>query len=212
MVVLVCGVLGLTACTSDDSTTGEAGPSVIAPGKPGESNRTLSPDEAKSSTPNEEPNDADFTYVEMMIVHHQQAIEMTDLAAKEATRKQVKGIASRIADAQGPEIKMMNKWLEDNGRKPVEAQDEHGGHGGAGHGGMPGMASDEEMKELADARGAEFDRLFLRLMIEHHEGALTMAREVQNSGSVVRVQEMADDVIATQSAEINKMERMLASS
>lgn len=203
VVVVGCG-LGLAGCTPDESAAEQDGKSVIAPGEPGESNRTLSPEEAQKSATEEEPNAADFSYIEMMIVHHQQAIEMTELATKQADGKQVKGIAGRIAAAQGPEIKMMNTWLADHGEKPVE----HGGHGDA-HGDMPGMASAEEMKELADARGAKFDRLFLKLMIAHHEGALTMARDIQVKGSHLQVQEMADDVIATQAAEIDRMRRML---
>lgn len=209
VVVLGCAGLGLTGCTPDESAAEQGGESVIAPGKPGESNRNLSPEEAQRSATAEEPNNADFSYIEMMIVHHKQAIEMTDLAAKQADHKQVKGIAGRIAGAQGPEIKMMNTWLGDNGRKPVDTSDEHGGH--SDHGDMPGMASAEEMKELAGASGAKFDRLFLKLMITHHEGALTMARDIQVKGSHLQVQEMADDVIATQAAEISKMQRMLKS-
>lgn len=209
VVALGCLGLGLTGCTPDESDAAQGGESVIVPGKPGEPNRTLSPEEAQRLVAEDEPNDADFAYVEMMIVHHQQAIEMTTLAAKHADDEQVRGIADRIADAQGPEITMMNTWLTDNGRKPVDTSDEHSGHGD--HGAMPGMASAEEMKELADARGAQFDRLFLKLMITHHEGALDMARDVQVKGSQIRVQEMANDVIATQAAEIEKMTRMLDS-
>lgn len=209
VVVLGCAGLGLTGCTPDESAAEQDGKSVIAPGKPGESNRTLSPEDAQRSAATEEPNAADFSYVEMMIVHHQQAIEMTDLATKQADGKQVKGIAGRIAAAQGPEIKMMNTWLADNGKQPVDNSGEHGGH--SDHGDMPGMASAEEMKDLAGASGAKFDRLFLKLMFAHHEGALKMARDIQVKGSHLQVQEMADDVIATQAAEISRMQRMLES-
>lgn len=202
--VLGCLGLGLTGCTPDESDAAQGSESVIVPGKPGEPNRTLSPEEAQRLVPETQPNDADFSYVEMMIVHHQQAIEMTDLAAKHAEDTQVKAIASRIADAQGPEITMMNTWLSDNGGEPVDTSDEHGDHGG-----MPGMASADEMSDLADARGARFDRLFLQLMITHHEGALDMARDVQVKGSHIQVQEMADHVIATQAAETGKMRQML---
>lgn len=196
--------MGLTGCTSDEPDAAQGSESVIVPGKPGEPNRTLSPEDAQRLVAEEKPNEADFSYLEMMIVHHQQAIEMTDLAAKHAEDTQVTAIAARIADAQGPEITMMNTWLRDNGGEPVDTSGEHGDHGS-----MPGMASADEMAELADARGARFDRLFLQLMITHHEGALDMARDVQIKGSHIQVQEMADHVIATQSAEIEKMRQML---
>lgn len=210
---LACAGMGLAGCTADDTKDDEAGPSVIAPGKPGEENRTLSPEEARSSAPNQKPNDADYSYMQDMILHHAQAIEMTDLAEKKAVAKQVKGIASRIADSQGPEIDAMNRWLKQHGREPVDISGKNGGghgeHGEMDHGAMPGMASAEQMEELASARGAKFDQLFLKLMITHHQGALTMARELQTKGMDVRVQEMADEVIATQSAEIGKMREML---
>lgn len=235
-------VLGLAACTGDEGGAGEqdaqqTGPSVIAPGKPGEDNRTLSPEEAKSAVPDVKPNDADFAFMRDMVLHHSQAIEMTDLAAKGAVARQVKGIAARIADAQGAEIKMLNLWLERNGREPLNVPGakgydpkadgghshgggmDHGEHGGGGdeggmddgeHASMPGMASEAELKALASARGAKFDQMFLKLMITHHEGALTMAGEVQQKGADIRVQEIADEIIASQTAEISKMKRMQA--
>lgn len=209
-VLVAWGMLGMSACSAPDSTAqvGRQPVPVIAPGKPGEPNRTLAPGEAVPAQ--ERPNDADFSYVELMIVHHRQAIEMTDLAAQHATDNQVSGLADRIADAQGPEIDMMNRWLIQNGKPAVAGSGEAHGHSGhQDHSAMPGMASDAQMRDLASARGTEFDRLFLELMIAHHEGALVMAREVQNKGMEIRVQEMADDVIATQSAEIRRMRGML---
>ena len=208
--------LGLAGCTGDDAADQgkDPGPSVIAPGKPGEPNRTLSPEEAKKSAPNNRPNDADFSYMQDMIVHHSQAIEMTELAEQSAVARQVKALAGRIAAAQGPEIDAMNRWLKTNGREPVmvpgaKGFDESDAHNhGSDHSGMPGMASEQEMKDLESARGAKFDQLFLKLMIVHHEGALTMAAEVQKQGSDIFVQENADHVIATQSAEIARMKEM----
>lgn len=216
-VVIAAGcVLALSGCTGEETEKGEGAP-IVAPGKPGEPNKTLSPEEAKEAAKPTPPNEADVEYVGMMIVHHQQAIEMSDLAEKHATEKMVRGLAARIAAAQGPEIDMMNKWLKEHG-KPTVAPAPEGGHdGGHGdheapdHSGMPGMASEEEMAALAEARGEAFDRTFLKLMIAHHQGALTMARKVQNAGADIRVQEMADDVIATQSAEIRRMQTMLES-
>ena len=223
VVPLTLGVLALPACTGDDDGGGEQGarpaPSVIAPGKPGEPNKTLSPEEARSAVPKNEPNEADFRFVEDMVVHHSQAVVMTDLAETRASDAKVKAIAKRIAGAQRAEIDMMNTWLKRHGREPLDVpgakghrQGGHHGHGEHGmqhdHEGMPGMATQEQLDQLAASRGAKFDSLFLRLMIAHHEGALTMAHEVQRDGSDIRVQEMADEIIATQSAEIAKMEAM----
>ncbi|RZS34386.1 uncharacterized protein (DUF305 family) [Herbihabitans rhizosphaerae] len=208
----VCAVFTLSACTDDpvpQEPPADAAP-VIQPGRPGEPNKTLSPSEAGKAAPNAQPNKADLDYVTGMIVHHQQAIEMTDLVKLHGVNQQVKALSSRIADTQAPEINMMNNWLRQNGKPTVEpGGGGHGGHGGHDHGQMPGMATPEQMNQLRATRGPEFDKLFLRLMIAHHEGALTMARDVQKNGSVVRVQEMADDVVATQSKEIATMRGML---
>lgn len=213
--LLLSGMLAVSACSGSDSTAEDGTQSVpvIVPGAPGQSNRTLSPAEAADLHPPVEPVAADFRYVESMIGHHRQALEMTELAAAHATGERVRALADRIFDAQGPEIDMMNRWLVEHGKPPVAEGGGHGGHGG--HGGtthaMPGMASEADLERLAGARGADFDRLFLRLMIAHHEGALVMAREAQNAAADVRVQEMADDVIATQAAEIAKMRAMQGS-
>lgn len=209
--------LGLTACTSggEGADQGEdPGPSVIAPGKPGESNRTLSPEEAEKSVPNEKPNQADFAFIEDMIVHHGQAVEMTDLAAGSAVAPKLKNLADRMGAAQSLEIDAMNRWLEENGREKVMVPGAKGfdeGHAhehGSDHGDMPGMATEAEMKDLAAVRGAKFDQLFLKLMVRHHEGALTMAEELQQKGFAWYTQKMADEIIATQSAEIATMKEM----
>jgi uncharacterized protein (DUF305 family) len=205
-VVVLSALLGLTACTSDEPAGAKPTAPVLQPGKPGESNQTLSPEEAGSARPATPPNDGDVTYVREMIVHHRQAIEMTALVPDRGADGQVKGLASRIADAQGPEIEMMDAWLKKHSKPPVPPA-EHGGHGG--HADMPGMATPEQMDQLKAAKGADFDKLFLRLMIAHHQGALAMADVVRTKGVDVRVQEMADDVTATQSAEIRRMQGML---
>lgn len=205
-VAVLCALFGLTACTSDEPAGAKPTAPVLQPGKPGESNQTLSPEEAGSARPEVPPNESDVTYVRDMIVHHRQALEMAALVPDRGADGQVKGLASRIADAQGPEIEMMDAWLKKHDKPPVPPA-EHGGHGG--HAGMPGMATPEQMDQLKAAKGAEFDKLFLRLMIAHHQGALAMADVVRTKGSEVRVQEMADDVTATQSAEIRRMQEML---
>ncbi|GAA3041677.1 DUF305 domain-containing protein [Actinokineospora globicatena] len=196
---------GGTACTSQ-----EPGPSnpVVQPGKPGEANHTLSPEEIESGVPVVPPNAADFGYAEMMIVHHHQAVEMSALAPDRAANASLKGLASRIADTQDPEIGAMNEWLRRNGKPTVDPS--HAGHGGhAGHQ-MPGMATPEQLAELKAATGPAFDELFVRLMTRHHEGAIEMANVVRKDGSDVKVQEMADNIVAEQSDEIRRMSTILA--
>ncbi|WP_240957825.1 DUF305 domain-containing protein [Streptomyces barkulensis] len=200
----------LTGCEggSDEAAPG-GGPSVIAPGRPGEAAETLSAEEARKAgeTQRGRPNDADFSYVTRMIEHHQQALVMTGLAEEHAGSGKVRRLADRIAAAQGPEISAMRSWLKRNGRDGGGQEDrtDHDGHGGAP---MPGMATEEQLDELRRARGEEFDRLFLKLMIAHHQGAVTMAKDVTADGRDTQVQEMAGDVAVQQTAEINRMRSM----
>lgn len=197
-------VLGLGACDSgpDTGSAAAAGPSVIAPGKPGEGNRTLSAEDAeKQRADDDSPNSADVSYARMMIQHHAQALEMTELVPKQAESGQVKKLAERISAAQGPEIKAMEGWLETHGAKV--AGDGHD------HSAMPGMATEAQLKKLRAARGKAFDQLFLTLMITHHEGAISMATDVKSEGNNVLVEEMADDVVAQQTSEITRMRAML---
>jgi uncharacterized protein (DUF305 family) len=176
---------------------------VIVPGRPGEPASTIPPGSA-TVLEEEPPNDADVTFVRDMVVHHAQAIELAELAPDRADRDDVKGIADRIADTQEPEIGALNRWLELHDLPKVNP----GGHG-ATHVDMPGMATPDQVRALREARGEAFDRMFLRLMTAHHEGALTMVEEVRRTGVNVRVQEIADDVAVTQADEIHRMRGML---
>ncbi|WP_328559093.1 DUF305 domain-containing protein [Streptomyces coelicoflavus] len=196
--------LALGACDSgpDTGSAAAAGPSVIAPGKPGEGNRTLSAEDAeKQRADDDSPNSADVSYARMMIQHHAQALEMTELAPEQAQSGRVKKLAERISAAQGPEIKAMEGWLETNGEKVTG--------GGHDHAAMPGMATEAQLKKLRAAEGKAFDQLFLTLMITHHEGAISMATDVKAGGNNVRIEEMADDVVAQQTSEISRMRAML---
>ncbi|MGW1011468.1 DUF305 domain-containing protein [Streptomyces termitum] len=195
-------VLALGACESEGgraapapSASGAA--SVVVPGKPGEPARRVSPEEAKSLLPDERPNGADFRYVQMMIVHHRQALTMSALAPERAASPKVRKVAERIAAAQQPEIGAMEGWLTANGGPREQAG--HGEHA------MAGMATGEQLARLRASKGAAFDTLFLELMVAHHQGAVAMAAEVLGEGNNVQVEEMATDVIAQQAAEINRM-------
>ncbi|MFC9285541.1 DUF305 domain-containing protein [Streptomyces sp. NPDC057052] len=197
--------LVLTGCDagSDSGSGAAAGPSVIVPGKPGEANRTLSAqDAAEQRVDDDTPNSADIDFARMMIEHHRQALEMTGLAPEQGESAKVKALASRITAAQGPEIEAMESWLA--------TYDKDGGAGGGHqHAAMPGMASEAQLKKLRAASGKAFDQLFLTLMITHHEGAVTMAADVKAQGNNVRIEEMADDVVAEQTTEITRMRAML---
>ena len=217
--------VGLAGCTSDgpdgpdgsadpaaDSTSAGSDPGVLQPGSPGDGNRTLSPDEVtKAAAP--EFDEADVAFMQMMVPHHAQAIEMAKLAPSQAASRKVRVLAGRIRAAQGPEILMMASWLQErNMQVPSAAEDpsewDHSTHG---HNPMVGMLTEAQMRRLADARGAEFDRLFLRGMIQHHRGAIEMAEDVAVDGTDIIVSEVAADVAATQSAEIDRMRHLLAS-
>jgi uncharacterized protein (DUF305 family) len=193
----VAAAFALAGCDSGGDTKAGSGPSVIAPGKPGEDAAKLSAEEAAKARPDDTPNQADISYVTRMVEHHQQALLMSGLSAKRAQSKQMKGLADRISASQGPEIATMQAWLKANG-----GEAEHSAHE---HGSMPGMATDQQLAELKAARGAAFDRLFLKLMITHHQGAVTMATGVLSAGNNVQVQEWATETIAQQTSEIGRM-------
>lgn len=202
LVVTGIAVIALSGCTSDASQAPRADSTapVIAPGRPGEEARTLSPEEAATAVPQASANTADITYMQDMILHHRQALDMAILAPNRAESARLKSLASRIKDSQGPEIQWMRTWLQQQGQRVP-------GHHAA-HDGMPGMATQEEMDRLAAASGPEFDRLFLELMIRHHEGAIAMSTEVLKNGAHLRIEEFANDVGVTQLAEIRRMREM----
>lgn len=160
-------------------------------------------------------NAADVAFLQMMIPHHEQAIEMTDLVPDRAESQEVKDLAAEIKAAQGPEIETMTSWLED-WDQPLEG--EMGGmdmgeggqmEGMEGMAGMEGMLSDEQMASLEAASGAEFDELFLTSMREHHVGAVKMAEEELEAGQSPEAKELAESIIDTQQAEIEEIDRLL---
>ncbi|MFC8080723.1 DUF305 domain-containing protein [Streptomyces sp. NPDC057307] len=206
-VAAVAALLALGACDSGDDgkkseTRSGATGQVVAPGKPGEKSRTLSPEEAAKEIPDNTPNSSDFGYATMMIQHHSQALVMTELAPDRAGSGQVKRLAERIAASQKPEIAAMEGWVKLNGGE--KKAEKEGGHE---HGAMtmPGMATEAQLAKLRAAKGKAFDGLFLDLMVTHHQGAVTMATEALSGGNNVQLEEMANDVIAQQTSEINRM-------
>lgn len=161
---------------------------------------------------------ADVSFAQLMIPHHQQAVEMADLALAQASSAQVKQLAAQIKSAQDPEIAQMTGWLEEWGEPTAMPGSEDGGMEGMDHSGMDmggvsasGMMTAEDMAGLGEARGAEFDRMWLSMMIAHHQGAITMAQQVLETTSDSRVKSLADAIIEGQTKEIDTMKQLLAS-
>jgi len=154
---------------------------------------------------------ADVRFMQGMILHHAQALVMAAWAPTRASQRAIKTLAERIDVSQRDEIAFMERWLRDRRQALPET---HAAHGMAGHL-MPGMLSAEQLAQLEKARGAEFDRLFLTFMIQHHEGALAMISDLfatPGAGQDVYVFRFASDVEADQTAEIDRMRSMLAAS
>lgn len=178
---------------------------TVQPGAPGEASKVVS---ARSAVALKHTA-ADTAFMQGMIGHHAQALAMVTLLNARTSSQDMKMLGLRIEVSQKDEIKMMQAWLRDHGES---VPDEHALHM---HGGklMPGMLTPEQMAQLTAARGAEFDRLFLEFMIQHHEGALTMVKELLASPGAAQESNMfafASDVEADQSAEITRMRRMRA--
>ncbi|MFC8094859.1 DUF305 domain-containing protein [Streptomyces sp. NPDC057301] len=158
-------------------------------------------------------NDADVMFAQMMIPHHEQALEMAKLADGRASDAEIKTLAADIEKAQDPEIQTMKSWLKAWG-KPESAEEsmpgmDHGSGGMDHESGMSGMMSDEDMQKLKAAKGTEFDRMFAEMMIEHHKGAITMAEDEQKNGRNATAKKLAAAVVKTQSAEVEKFEKIL---
>lgn len=152
-------------------------------------------------------SNADLMFADMMIPHHEQAIEMSDLALEISDNPEILSLARRIKAAQAPEIDQMKLWLEarDSGHMSGDMMEDfdHSGHG------MMGMLDEGEISELARATGVEFDRLFLKGMIAHHEGAIDMAEIVVDSDNE-EAAALGKAIITSQKAEIEEMKTLLA--
>ena len=153
-------------------------------------------------------NDADVTFAQQMIPHHEQAVEMATMAQEQASSPEVEQLAEKIAAAQGPEIDTMTGWLEDWGQEAPS--DSMGGMDQSGSD-MSGMMSEDDMDSLGAATGAEFDQMFLEMMIEHHTGAIEMAQTEQQDGENPDAIALAEKIEADQTAEIAQMQDLLGS-
>jgi len=161
-------------------------------------------------------SDADITFAQLMISHHGQAVQMADMALKQANSAEVTDLATQIKAAQDPEIGQMRGWLQQWGApEQMDGMDgmDHGamGHGDTDSGGQSagGMMSDADMGALGNASGADFDRMWLTMMIAHHEGAIKMAEQVKAESTNPDVTALADAVVAGQKKEIDTMQQLL---
>ena len=153
--------------------------------------------------------DADVTFAQMMIPHHRQAVEMSDLMlAKDGVAAEIVDLSERIKAAQGPEIDVMSGWLDSWG-EPVEAEGAMEGHDMSDGSDMEGMMTEDQLSELEAANGDEASRMFLESMIEHHEGAVGMAEEELEDGRYPDAVELAQTIVDTQRAEITEMRSLL---
>ncbi|MEU6890698.1 DUF305 domain-containing protein [Streptomyces sp. NPDC046557] len=155
---------------------------------------------------------ADVTFAQQMIPHHRQAVEMAALADGRAEDTEIKTLAAAVRTAQDPEIRTMKSWLAAWGKPESGSAMPGMDHGSGGHdgSGTAGMMSDQDMKDLEAARGTDFDKKFARLMIVHHNGAIEMARAEQKDGRSPDARKLADDVVKNQSAEVGRLNRVLA--
>lgn len=190
--------LALTACgaDADTSTTTDAATERATTGD------DATPDDAATAH-----NAADTEFAQMMIVHHEGAIEMAELAVERAASAEVRALGERIAAAQGPEIETVSGWLEAWGEDlPAEADMSGMGHEGMQ---MEGMDQEAVMAELSGLTGVELDRRFLELMIDHHRGAIVMAEEVRGEGENAEAVRLAGTIIDDQTVEITEMTNLL---
>jgi uncharacterized protein (DUF305 family) len=182
---------------------------VVQAGAPGEASRPVHADEvARMASPRHVAADARF--MRDMIVHHAQAVEMTELVAERTASEDIRMLARRIEASQEDEMALMRNWLQD---RREALPDPHAHHAPHAHHEMAGMLSPAEMSQLRAARGAEFDRLFLDFMIRHHEGAIVMVEQLfatDGAGQEIEIFQFASHVDSDQRMEIDRMRRMLA--
>lgn len=217
----LAAALVLSACSTGDAGTTDLAP---APGPAGRATSSVAADvtEVQPGRPGEPTstvvgaaeqrwNHDDIAFVQMMLPHHRQALEMAALAPDRAEDERVLALAERIAAAQAPEVLVLASLLAERGVDvPEPGEDprkyDHAEHG---HHAMQGMLTTAQLAALAEAQGADFDRLFLERMVDHHAGAVAMAADVRRTGASQRVAELALDVQAGQAAEITRMAQLL---
>ena len=215
---MVCGTLlavsaptGLFSYPARGQKADPATPVVVQPGAPGKPSKTLPPS-TKGTLPPRSP--ADVQFMQGMIMHHSQAVEMTALIPSHTENKDLQSLGARISRSQSDEIKFMRRWLAARGESVSVATSGMSDMNMKGQSMalMPGMLTPEQMEALRKAKGAEFDHLFLTGMIQHHNGALTMVKDLfdtAGAGQDAEIFDFATDADNTQRAEIGIMQTML---
>lgn len=209
----LASALALTACggtgAEDNGAGSESTPAASSAAATSTATDTAAPSATATGSAEEisaEHNDADVMFAQMMLPHHEQAVEMSEmLLAKDDIPTEVADFAQRVIDAQGPEIERMNAMLTAWDAEPMAEME------GMDHGGMSGMMSEEDMAALEEAQGTEAARLYLEQMTAHHEGAVDMAQDQVDNGQNPQAVQLAEQVITAQEAEIAEMEQMLGS-
>jgi uncharacterized protein (DUF305 family) len=199
MIAAAAATVALIAgCSDDDSGSGHSMDSMDSM-----SMTSSAAPSASSGT----HNNADVMWVQMMIPHHQQAVEMAALAEGRTENAELLALAGQIKAAQDPEIVQMTGWLTEWGVPTMAADMSHAdmGHGDGGD----GMMTAEQMTQLEQSSGADFDRAWLEMMIAHHQGAVESSSAILTDGQSEQVQELAEKIIAGQQAEITQMKSML---
>jgi uncharacterized protein (DUF305 family) len=208
----ICSVF-FTASAGAQQTNASS-PVVVQPGAPGQPTKTL-PASTRATLPR--PSHAEIEFMQGMIMHHSQAVEMTALIASHTENKDLRSLGARISSSQSDEIKFMQRWLAGWGESVSMPMPGMQGMHTSGQSMqsmtlMPGMLTPEQMYALKNAKGAEFDRLFLTGMIQHHNGALIMVKDLFNTagaGQNADVFDFATDADNTQRVEIRIMQSML---
>ena len=205
LLVIITLALPVVAQQADPQT-----PVVVQPGAPGQPTRTLPPS-TRATLPPYSAKDAEF--MQGMIMHHEQAVEMTALIESHTDNKDLRSLGARIRHSQSDEIKFMKRWLETRSQSTSMPMHHMPGMDMSSHNMlMPGMLTAKQMDALRKAKGAEFDRLFLTGMIQHHDGALIMVKDLfdtAGAGQDAELFNFATDVDSGQRAEIRIMQTML---
>ena len=208
---VLVALAGWRAWTGGYERTGEIPPNIVQPRAPGEPSRTLSADELRElETP--EYTDTDVDFMQGMIHHHAQALLMTSFVPQRSNRRDVALLAKRMDISQRSEIELIQDWLEERREVTPSAHIPHGHAHGPGGRLMPGMLTVAQLDRLRAANGRAFDRSFVRSMIRHHQGALTMVAQLYeaNGGAEPAVDAFARHVQADQEIEIGRMRALLA--
>ena len=215
-------MLSATMASGQSPSTAQESAPIVQPGAPGQDSKRLTKETA--AAPARAPSAADISFMQGMIMHHSQAVTMTDLLRTRTSNKDLRELAKRISISQADEIKYMKQWLADRGQ-PASMEMGHMNHMGAMQASdhmehmhmdsmplMPGMLTPTQMKALEQARGPAFDHLFLTGMIQHHTGALVMVQDLfdtPGAGQDAILFDFATDIDNTQRAEIQIMQNML---